>query len=113
LFLSGQTGIQEGARNPFDVREQTELAWERLHSLIAAAGFGDDTMLRTNNVLTDWRDYAGFNAGYGKNVREPYVPRATVLGHLSEPGARVQIEGIAHRHGSDATILQVPPPAKD
>lgn len=113
LFLTGQTGIQDGARNPFNVREQTELAWERLHSLIAAAGFGDDTMLRTNNVLTDWRDYAGFNAGYGKNVREPYVPRATVLGHLSEPGARVQIEGIAHRHGSDATILQVPPPAKD
>jgi enamine deaminase RidA (YjgF/YER057c/UK114 family) len=111
LFLSGQTGLSEDERRHFDVREQTESAWTRLHSLIEAAGFGNDTVVRTNNVLTDWRDYAGFNAGYGANMREPYVPRATVLGCLNEPGARVQIEGIAHRHGADATILQVPPPA--
>jgi enamine deaminase RidA (YjgF/YER057c/UK114 family) len=113
LFLSGQTGIGEDARSSFDVKEQTELAWERLHSLIAAAGFGADTMLRTNNVLTDWRDYAGFNAGYGGSVREPYVPRATVLGSIRAPGARVQIEGVAHRRGDEATILQVPPPTAD
>jgi enamine deaminase RidA (YjgF/YER057c/UK114 family) len=113
LFLSGQTGLKQDVHRLFDVREQTDLAWERLHSLIAAAGFGADTMLRTNNVLTDWRDYAGFNAGYGKNVSEPYAPRATVLGCLGSPGARVQIEGIAHRHGGDATILQVPPPPVD
>jgi enamine deaminase RidA (YjgF/YER057c/UK114 family) len=111
LFLGGQLGLREDADRALDVREQTELAWERLHSLVAAAGFGDDTIIRTNNILTDWRDYAGFNAGYGKNVREPYVPRATVLGDLTASGARVQIEGIAHRRGADATILQVPPPA--
>jgi enamine deaminase RidA (YjgF/YER057c/UK114 family) len=111
LFLSGQTGLSEDGRHPFDVRAQTDTAWKRLHGLIEAAGFGDDTVIRTNNVLTDWRDYAGFNAGYGGNVREPYVPRATVLGCLDAPGARVQIEGIAHRHGADATILQVPRPS--
>jgi enamine deaminase RidA (YjgF/YER057c/UK114 family) len=110
LFLGGQTGLKDGSRPPFDVREQTESAWERLHSLVAAAGFGADTMLRTNNILTDWRDYALFNAGYGKSVAEPYVPRATVLGTLGAAGARVQIEGIAHKQGGDATILQVPPP---
>ena len=111
LFLGGQLGLREKVDGHPDGTEQTELAWERLHSLVAAAGFGDDTIIRTNNILTDWRDYAGFNAGYGKNVREPYVPRATVLGDLTVPGARVQIEGIAHRRGADATILQVPPPA--
>jgi enamine deaminase RidA (YjgF/YER057c/UK114 family) len=111
LFLGGQLGLRENADGYPDVREQTEFAWERLHSLVAAAGFGDDTIVRTNNILTDWRDYAGFNEGYGKNVREPYLPRATVLGDLSVSGARVQIEGIAHRRGADATILQVPPPA--
>jgi 2-iminobutanoate/2-iminopropanoate deaminase len=110
LFLSGQTGLSENGRHHFDVRAQTDTAWKRLHGLIEAAGFGNDTVIRTNNVLTDWRDYAGFNAGYGENVREPYVPRATVLGSLDAPGGRVQIEGIAHRHGADATILQVPPP---
>ena len=112
LFLSAQLGLREETARCSSVEEQTELAWERLHSLVASAGFGEDTMIRTNNILTDWRDYAGFNAGYGKNVREPYVPRATVLGHIAAIGARVQIEGIAHRRGADATILQVPSPAK-
>ncbi|WP_213737652.1 Rid family hydrolase [Bradyrhizobium sp. dw_411] len=110
LFLSGQTGLKEEQDYP-DVRMQTDTAWARLHGLIEAAGFDSDSMIRTNNVLTDWRDYAGFNAGYGGNMREPFVPRATVLGYLDLPSARVQIEGIAHRHGADATILQVPPPA--
>jgi enamine deaminase RidA (YjgF/YER057c/UK114 family) len=108
LFLSGQTGLREDGHA--GVQQQTELAWTRLLSLIEAAGFAEDSMVRTNNVLTDWRDYAAFNAGYGSHVREPYIPRATVLGTLCEPAARVQIEGIAHRHGSEATILQVPPP---
>jgi hypothetical protein len=40
---------------------------------------------------------------------EPYVPRATVLGQPSDARARVQVEGIAHRNGDNATILQVPP----
>jgi 2-iminobutanoate/2-iminopropanoate deaminase len=112
LFLSGQIGLSEHGQPHFDVRAQTDVAWKRLHGLIEAAGFGNDTIVRTNNVLTDWRDYAGFNAGYGSNMREPYVPRATVLGCLDVPGARVQIEGISHRQGADATILQVPPPSK-
>jgi len=110
LFLSGQTGLKE-EQDYLDVRAQTDTAWSRLHGLIEAVGFGRDSIIRTNNVLTDWRDYAGFNAGYGSNMREPFVPRATVLGCLDEPNARVQIEGIAHRRGADATILQVPPPA--
>ncbi len=110
LFLSGQASARDKAGHICGVEQQTEIAWERLHSLIASAGFGDNAIIRTNNILTDWRDYAGFNAGYGNHVREPYVPRATVLGHICALGARVQIEGIAHRRGADATILQVPPP---
>jgi enamine deaminase RidA (YjgF/YER057c/UK114 family) len=111
LFLSGQTGLSEGEGGNVDVEQQTNAAWGRLRGLIETAGFVEDALIRTNNVLTDWRDYAGFNAGYGRNLREPYVPRATVLGCLSAPRARVQIEGLAHRHGADATILQVPAPA--
>ena len=110
LFISGQNGLC--GDTPSGVQQQTDLAWMRLSSLIEAAGFAPDSMIRTNNVLTDWRDYAAFNAGYGTHVREPYIPRTTVLGMLNEQAARVQIDGIAHRHGNDATILQVPPPAK-
>jgi enamine deaminase RidA (YjgF/YER057c/UK114 family) len=111
LFLSGQTGTRAGSTASAHVESQTRTAFARLHALVEAAGFGADSIVRTNNVLTDWRHYAGFNAGYGACIEEPYVPRATVLGKLVDPRAKVQIEGIAHRFGCDATILQVAPPA--
>jgi enamine deaminase RidA (YjgF/YER057c/UK114 family) len=104
LFLSGQTW--KPGDKP-DVESQTRAAWQSLYGLIEAAGFHQDSLIRTNNILTDWRDYAEFNAGYGANMREPYVPRATVLATLPGDGSRVQIEGLAHRRGADATILQV------
>lgn len=109
LFLGGQTGLSQDPAEPGDVERQTRNAWDRLNSLLDAAGFTPESIIRTNNVLTDWRDYAGFNAGYGANMPEPYVPRATVLGQLSDARARVQVEGVAHRNGGEATILQVPP----
>lgn len=102
LYLGGQLGTGS------DIESQTRSAWSRLNACIAEAGFTPDSVLRTNNVLTDWRNYAGFNAGYGANVGEPYPPRATVLGGLSQPGALMQIEAIAHRWGDEATIVQVP-----
>lgn len=109
LFLGGQTGLSQDPAEPGDVERQTRTAWERLNSLLDAVAFTPESIIRTNNVLTDWRDYAGFNAGYGANMPEPYVPRATVLGQLSDARARVQVEGVAHRNGDEATILQVPP----
>jgi enamine deaminase RidA (YjgF/YER057c/UK114 family) len=109
LFLGGQIGLSPDSAEPGGVERQTRNAWERLNSLLDAAGFTPESIVRTNNVLTDWRDYAGFNAGYGANMPEPYVPRATVLGQLSDARARVQVEGVAHRNGDNATILQVPP----
>ena len=62
-------------------------------------------VLRTNNWLTDWRSYAQFNAGYGAFVTPPFPPRATVIAGLPEPGARLQIEALAHRVGRTATVL--------
>jgi enamine deaminase RidA (YjgF/YER057c/UK114 family) len=106
LFLSGQLALDDAGAT---VEQQTRSIWRKLHALIEAAGFPEDSLLRTNNVLTDWRDYAGFNRGYGANVPAPYVPRATVLGTLSDRRARVQTEGIAHRRGPSAKIVQVAP----
>jgi enamine deaminase RidA (YjgF/YER057c/UK114 family) len=105
LFLSGQSVADTG----YCVEVQASAAWQRIRALLRAARFAEDTMLRTNNVLTDWRDFSGFNAGYSMNVEEPYLPRATVLGQLVDPRARVQIEGIAHRSATEAEIVQVAP----
>jgi 2-iminobutanoate/2-iminopropanoate deaminase len=110
LYVGGQYGVETNGKLALGVEAQTLAAWNRVGSLLEAAGMTRDHILRTNNILTDWRSYGGFNAGYGANVSKPYPPRATVLGSLAMPGALVQIEGIAHRAGNEATIVQAGAP---
>jgi 2-iminobutanoate/2-iminopropanoate deaminase len=85
---------------------QTRRAWEGVAATVEAAGMTRADVVRTTNVLTDWRHYGGFNSGYGAFVEPPYPPRATVHAALADPRACVQIEAIAHRQGRDATILE-------
>lgn len=101
LFVSAQAGGGEAG-----VERQTRHAWERIAATAEAAGMTLDDVVRTNNILTDWRFYAGFNAGYGAFVTRPYPPRATVHAALADPNACVQVEAIAHRRGRDATVLE-------
>ncbi len=108
LYIGGQLGEDATGHLVGAAEAQTRAAWSRVRALLSGVGFDDGSILRTNNVLTDWRDYAGFNAGYGANVSEPYPPRATVLGGLMRREALVQVEAIAHREGGSATIVQVP-----
>jgi len=106
LYIGAQLGVGSDGSVARGVEAQTRFAWERIKSLLGAAGMRVEDVLRTNNVLTDWRHYTAFNAGYGANVGEPYPPRATVLGGLTVCDALVQIEAIAHRQGHGALIVQ-------
>ena len=104
LHIGGHTGLGEG------VEAQTVAVWQHITSLLASAGMSRDDVVRTCNTLVDWRDYASYNAGYGRFVTRPYPPRATVLGVLPVPGARIQMDAIAHRAGRDALTLEANPP---
>ena len=104
LFLSACANGSER-----DVETQTRRAWASIAVTLEEGGMTLDDVVRTNNVLTDWRLYAGFNAGYGVFVSRPYPPRATVHATLATPGACVQVEAIAHRQGRDATVLDAGP----
>jgi 2-iminobutanoate/2-iminopropanoate deaminase len=101
LFASAQAGGEAP-----DAERQTRHAWERITAVLEAAGLTPDDVVRTNNLLTDWRLYAGFNAGYGAFVTRPYPPRATVHAILADARACVQVEAIAHRQGRDASVLE-------
>lgn len=111
LYIGGQIGMRDDASLPDDVRGQTDLAWRHVEAIVAAAGLDGDAVLRTNNVLADWRSYGGFNAGYGEHVRRPYPPRATMHGGLVHPAALMQIEAIAHARGRDAVVVDTVAPA--
>ncbi len=108
LYIGGKVGEQRDGQLAVGTRGQTVAAWDGVRAVLSRAGMNSECILRTNNVLTDWRFYVDFNAGYGANVSEPFPPRATVLGGLARSGAVVQIEAVAHRLGAEATIVQVP-----
>ena len=103
FYLSGQRASAAAT-----IEVQARIAWEQISALLATADMGSADVIHTTNVLTDWRSYGGFNAGYGVHAHAPFPPRATVLGGLVEPRALVQIEAIAHRHGRDAMFIEVP-----
>jgi len=88
------------------VERQTRHAWEQIAATVEAAGMTLEDVVRTNNILTDWRGYTGFNAGYRAFVTRPHPPRATVHALLADPAACVQIEAIVHRLGRDAAVLE-------
>ena len=105
LFVSAQLGTGEDGQMAENVEDQTRAAWQRIAALLKEADMGMTHVLRTNNVLTDWRDYGTFNAGYGAHVAVPYPPRTTVVAGLLERRACVQIEAIAHADAEDGVIV--------
>ena len=105
LYVSGQIGVLPDNAFAAGVQAQTEAAWASIHAILAEAGMQPDDVIHTSNLLTDWRHYAGFNAGFAANVSPPYPPRATVLAGLADPRALVQIEALASRKGSNAAVI--------
>ena len=110
LYIGGQLGVAADGSLYADAEQQTRAAWTRVQALLEGAGMTLADVVRTSNVLTDWRNYAPYNAGYGAFVAAPYPPRATVLGSLVDPRALVQIEAVAHPAGRDANGLEAKPP---
>jgi enamine deaminase RidA (YjgF/YER057c/UK114 family) len=101
LYVGGRTGAGIG------VEAQTVAAWQGIEELLHEAGMELEDVVSTTNVLTDWRDYRAFNAGYARFVSPPYPPRTTISVSLMEAGARVQVEAVAHRQGRNARVIEV------
>lgn len=105
-FYSGGISGEGVDTDPIqDVKTQTLSAWSRVNSLLESIGWTTQTILRTHNLLVDWRDYAQFNSGYASNVSIPYPPRTTISGGLIDINKRIQMEVIAHQQGDQAVVL--------
>lgn len=111
VFISAQCSKDDNLLLHRDVEKQTISVWQHIAALLDEADMTMEHVVKTNNVLTDWRDYGSFNAGYGANVAMPYPPRTTVVGGIRQRGACVQIEALAHRQAHQATILDVKGPS--
>ena len=104
LFLSGQIAVDPRKDQLVngDAGKQTERAMENLKAVLTAAGATFEDVVKTTIFLTDLADFGKVNAVYARYFQNMPPARATVQVAALSRGARVAIEGVAIKRGSDA-----------
>lgn len=98
IFVSGQLPA-DPATGAFPaegtIEAQTRRALENLKAILAEAGCGMDSVLKTTVYLADIADFAAMNAVYAEYFSEPYPARAAFQVAALPKAARVEIEAVA------------------
>ena len=96
LFLSGQIPLNAaGVVVDGGIREQTIQVLENMRGLLAAAGTGFSSVVKTTIYLADMADFAAVNEIYATCFTAPYPARATVQVARLPRDVRVEIDAIA------------------
>jgi 2-iminobutanoate/2-iminopropanoate deaminase len=96
-FLSGQVGIDPATGEIVKGGTEAEArrVLENVRAVLAEAGVGFESVVRTTIYLIDLGEFALVNAIYGEYVKSPLPARATVQVSALPKGARVEIDAIA------------------
>jgi 2-iminobutanoate/2-iminopropanoate deaminase len=108
MFTSGQVGVdaQRNLVGPGDIRAQTRQVLDTIHTILRLAELNMDDIVKTTVMLSDWRDYEGYNEVYQTYFSPPYPARSTSGGGLVRHGALIEIDTIAVAGARDtATVL--------
>lgn len=97
VAVSGQVPVDpaSGALIDGDIAAQTELVLSHLGAILAAAGGGLESVIKTTVYLVDLGDFAAMNAAYAAAFGSHAPARATVEVAALPLGARVEIEALA------------------
>ena len=98
VCLSGQIAIDPatGELVPGDIRAQAEQVMQNIGAILEAAGLGYGDVVKTTCFLTDMKDFAAFNAVYGRYFTDK--PARSCVGVASLPkGALAEVEVTAVR----------------
>jgi enamine deaminase RidA (YjgF/YER057c/UK114 family) len=96
LFTNGQVGTRPDGTTPATTAEQTEVAFERLAAVLAAANMGFADVGRFDVYFTDRADVATF-VEIRDRIMGDHKPGATflVISGLARPELRIEIEALA------------------
>jgi 2-iminobutanoate/2-iminopropanoate deaminase len=83
-----------------DVAAQTERVMQNLARILAAAGAGMETVVKTTVYLADMNDFAAMNEVYGRFFETHRPARSTGEVSRLPKDARVEIDAIAARRQS-------------
>ena len=97
LFVSGQLPIDPatGAFAADDVAGQTEQSLKNIGAILAQAGMGYDTVVKTTVLLADIADFGTMNEVYAKYFTGGCPARAAFAVKELPKGALVEIEAVA------------------
>jgi 2-iminobutanoate/2-iminopropanoate deaminase len=97
VFCSGQIPLdpRTGQMVAGDVAAQTRQVLSNLEHVLAAAGGGFDSVVKTTVYLADMNDFAAMNEVYGTMFTAPAPARSTIQAARLPRDARVEIDVIA------------------
>ena len=96
VFVSGQIPVDPATGNmPESVEAQAVQALTNLKNVLAAAGLGMESVVKTVVFLADLADFAVVNGIYEKFFSAPYPARSCVQVAAIPKGAKLEIECIA------------------
>ena len=98
VFVAGQVAVRPGHDGVVGttIEEQTEQACENVKAILEAAGSSFENVVQTSIFITDFADFDGLNAVYGRYVGDKPPARATVQVAGLPLGAKVEIAVVAH-----------------
>lgn len=97
IFVSGQLPFDEDMNVVgSNIEEQTRVCIEHISRALETVGSNLDKVVKTMVWLIDSKDFAAFNSTYALYFPENPPARATVGTVLMVPGARIEIEAVAH-----------------
>jgi 2-iminobutanoate/2-iminopropanoate deaminase len=95
LFISGQVGVAADGTIPTDATAQSALAWRNLQAQLRAAGMAIENLVKITTIVREPADIAAVRAGRTE-VLGTHRPASTlIVGGLSNPAWKVEVEGIA------------------
>lgn len=97
LYTAGQIPLDPatGKLVEGDVTAQSERVMENLAAVLQEAGTSFAQVVKTTCFLTDLKDFAAFNAVYGRYFTNQPPARSTVQVAALPAGAQVEVECVA------------------
>jgi 2-iminobutanoate/2-iminopropanoate deaminase len=97
LYSAGQIALDPASMELVagDTAAQTEQVFANLEAVLAAAGTGLSSVLKTTVYLADMADFQSMNAVYARHFGDHRPARSTVAAAALPKGARVEIDVVA------------------
>jgi len=98
LFGAGQTGVAADGTVGEGIEEQTQLVWQNIRTVLAAADMEIADIVQLNMLLVDRRDHA-VAAAIREGILDGHRPASTLMyvAGLAKPEWLIEIDFIAAR----------------